>query len=139
MSIREILRASIFPIAHMSAWVAAGLLSLACSGVVKGPDPIPGQGFRAVSTGSGTNESQVLMNSAPLTALFKISGNYAITARLFPPPYLVIDGDINLVVEPVPGQEAKAQEALTLGHALIRRNGAPGWMNAPGTAASLGR
>lgn len=124
---------------YLMVFISIGMISVACAGsVVRGPDPIQGHGFRAVSSGSGSAQAQVFMEATPLTALFKISGNYHITARLFPPPYLVIDGDANIIVEPIPGQESKAQEALTLGHVIIRREGSPGWMNAPGTAASLG-
>ena len=69
----------------------------------------------------------------PLTALFRLLGNATVVMQPIP-PYIIYDGDGALIVEPVPGQENAAQDALARGHVLIRRAGVAGLMNAPGTA-----
>lgn len=109
------------------------LLASCSSGISQGPDPLAGHGFRAVIHVEGKAQAQAFIEAAPLTALFKVSGNYDITVRAFPPPYLVYDGTSDLIVEPVVGQEQQAVHAVVSGQVLIRRNGVPGALNAPGS------
>ena len=117
------------------AWTAALLLlALAsCSAVQTGPDPIAGHGFRGVVHVSGDFDGQAFLEAAPVTALVRGHGNATLTLRAFPPPYVVIDGDWNLVVEPAPQREAEAIQAVQRGEILIRRAGIPGALNKPGT------
>lgn len=105
----------------------------ACSGVVVGPDPIPGQGFRAVAHVSGDFDAQAFAYATPLTSLVRAHGNMTVTVRTFPPPHLTLDGGADLIVEPAPGLEQEAQAAVLRGEILIRRRGAAGPLNAPGS------
>lgn len=83
----------------------------------------------------GKGDAQAFLAQLPLTALFKVQGRYRVVAQPIP-PYLTIDGDGELVVEPMPGQEAEAQAAVAKGEVLVRRAGAAGLLNMPGTAAA---
>jgi hypothetical protein len=120
----------------LTALLAVALTScttLGAGGVVAGPDPIPGQGFRFVGHISGDFDGQALAYEVPLTALVKVHGNATITARAYPPPYLVVDGDLNTIVEPVPMKESEAIAAVRRGDILIRRSGMPGALNPQGS------
>jgi hypothetical protein len=118
--------------------VLAGCNSL--SGATKpyviGPDPQAGQGFRFISHVSGDFDGQGFAYANPVTALVKAHGSMMATIRAFPPPFLVLDGDANLIVEPLPGREQEAVQAVTNGDILIRRNGVAGALNPMGSISS---
>lgn len=128
------------------ARVVMGVLALALAGCqgslgstkpyVVGPDPIPGQGFRFVGHVNGDFDGQGFSYAVPVTALVKGHGEMTVTARAFPPPFLVIDGNANVIVEPIaPGKEIEAIQAVQRGEILIRRNGVPGALNPVGSIA----
>lgn len=116
--------------------LAAVLLMTGCSAVRFGPDPTPGLGFRGLVHVNGDFDGQALADSVPLTALIRGHGDATITIRAFPPPFVTIDGTWNVIVEPVPLREAEAIAAVQRGDILIRRNGVPGALNAPGSRAA---
>jgi hypothetical protein len=119
---------------HVVFSLLSVLLLSACAGVVqRGPDPLAGHGFRALVHVSGDFDGQVLMEAMPLTALIKGHGNATLTGRPYPPPFLTIDGDWSLIVEPQPGRESEAIAAIQRGDILIRRNGVAGALNPSGT------
>lgn len=101
-----------------------------------GPDPQAGRGFRAILNVSGDFDGQTFVEAVPTSALVRAHGQMTVTVRAFPPPFLVIDGSADLIVEPLPGRESEAMGAVRDGHILIRRNGVPGELNAPGTRAA---
>lgn len=115
-------------------FAVAALVS--CRGVEVGPDPIPGVGFRGVAHVSGDFDAQTFADATPTSALVRGHGKATITARVYPPPFLVIDGEADLIVEPLPGREQEAMQAVREGHVLIRRAGVPGDLNAPGSRAA---
>lgn len=93
--------------------------------------------LRAVGSASGDAEGpQVFLAGVPMNALVKIHGNVKYTAQPMP-PYVTLDGDYTIIVEPLPGQEQAAQEAVSSGAMLIRRRGQPGALNAPGSIQSF--
>jgi len=101
-----------------------------------GPDPQAGHGFRAVVHVNGDFDGQTFVEAVPTSALVRAHGSMTVTLRAYPAPFLVIDGDGNVIVEPLPGQEAEAMRAVREGAILIRRNGVAGDLNAPGTRAA---
>ena len=107
-----------------------------CAGqsVHVGPDPTPGVGIRGLAHVSGAWDAQVLADQIPLTVLFKGSGAATITARMLP-PYLTIDGAVDVLVEPVAGFEVEAQHAVQRGDVVIVRAGVVGLLNPPGSIA----
>ncbi len=85
--------------------------------------------------GSANGDStgpQVKLFGQPVTALVKIHGEVQYTIQPFP-PYVTLDGDYTIIVEPIQGREHEAQMAVRYGHLLIRRNGQPAQLNAPGS------
>lgn len=89
--------------------------------------------LRAVGSASGDAEGpQVFLAGVPMNALVKIHGNVKYTVQPMP-PYVTLDGDYTIIVEPLPGKEAETQEAIQRGDMLIRRAGQPGALNAPGS------
>ena len=99
-----------------------------------GPDPQAGHGFRAVVHVNGDFDGQTFVEAVPTSALVRAHGSMTVTLRAYPAPFLVIDGDGNVIVEPLPGQEAEAMRAVREGAILIRRNGVAGDLNAPARA-----
>lgn len=116
---------------------AVSFVVVACQGgggvVHVGPDPTPDRGFRAVSHISGDWDGQAFMETIPVTALVRAHGQLTVTVRAFPPPFLVIDGDVQTIVEPLPGKEAEAVDAVQTGSILIRRAGVVGALNPVGS------
>lgn len=127
----------------MRLTILAALALVSCQGIRPGPAPAPTPGALEVrasvsAKGEGT-VAPVTVAGTPLTQLVRWSGNATVTAiaTLVPPHAVVyIDGDSNLVVEPVAGMEAYAIEAQRKGEIVIRRNGVVGNLNSPG---SIGR
>lgn len=117
-------------------------LAIALPGCVAGSSPTNGQTQpqvlaipRLVANVDGKGDAQVFLAQLPLTALFKVHGTYRIVAQPIP-PYLTVDGEGDLVIEPMPGQEREAQQAVASGQVLVRRAGVAGLLNPPGTAAA---
>ncbi len=93
--------------------------------------------LRAVGKASGDAEGpQVFLAGIPMNALVRIHGTVTYTVQAMP-PYVTLDGDYTIIVEPLPGKEAEAQEAVTRGDMLIRRGGQPSNLNAPGSIRSF--
>ena len=73
----------------------------------------------------------------PITATFRVQGEYQIIGAPVP-PYLSIVGDGSVVVEPLPGDTARANEDVVSGRVAV--SGAAlvpaGTMDAPQAAAS---
>ena len=93
--------------------------------------------LRAVGSASGdATGPQVFLAGVPMNALVKVHGDVKYTVQPMP-PYVTLDGDYTVIVEPLPGQEQAAQEAVTSGAMLIRRKGVPGALNAPGSIQSF--
>ncbi len=121
--------------------VASCVLSGGCPGIPTspddfvhvGPDPLPNSGFQGVGHVNGDFDFQTYLFKVPTSALVKGHGNATITVRAFPAPFLVIDGDGNVIVEPLPGKDDEAMKAVRLGHVLIRRNGITGDLNPVGS------
>lgn len=120
---------------------ALALLALAlasCSSVGPGPSPGPSPtpylDLAVVVRASGEGDVRGHFGLMQLS-LVRWHGNGSITIRPIH-PYLTFDGDSTWVVEPAPGKEREAQHAVRTGAILIRRNGVPGALNAPGTIAA---
>ncbi len=117
------------------ALAVAALLLAGCASSGQTPGPVVP--VRAVGTVEGTAVGpQVFVGPIPMNALVRVTGKYSYTAQPFP-PYLTIDGDYSIVVEPLPGREAEAQRAVATGAILIRRAGVAGSLNRTGTAAAM--
>lgn len=117
-------------------WVTGGCAGVGGAETVHvGPDPQAGQGFRAVAHVNGDFAGQTFAYAVPTSALVKAHGDFTVTLRAFPAPFLVIDGDSSLIVEPLPGKEEEAVRAVRSGFILIRRNGVAGDLNPVGSAA----
>jgi hypothetical protein len=92
--------------------------------------------IKAVGNASGDMSGpQVFIGGMPVNALVKVHGQIAYTVQPFP-PYLTYDGDYTIIVEPVAGHESEAIAAVTRGDLLIRKNGIPQALHAPGTIAA---
>lgn len=116
--------------------VVPALLSLAaalsaCTGVGGGAAAaVP---LRAVGSASGdATGPQVFLAGVPMNALVKVHGDVKYTVQPVP-PFVTLDGDYTVIVEPLPGREAEAQRAIESGDLLIRREGKPSNLNAPGS------
>lgn len=119
------------------ACLALVLVSCRSSGLVHvGPDPQEGHGFRAVAHINGDFDGQTFAESIPTSALVRAHGDFTVTLRAWPAPFLVVDGTADVIVEPLPGREAEAMAAVRAGHIMVRRNGVPGDLNPPGTRAA---
>lgn len=93
--------------------------------------------IRATGKASGDAEGpQVFVGGVPMNALVRVHGNVTYTIQAAP-PYVTLDGDYTIVVEPMPGKELEAQEAIERGDLLIRREGQPGNLNAPGSVRAM--
>ncbi len=115
---------------------ALAFIALAgCSAVRTGPDPYPGVGLRGILNVNGDFGGQVLADQVPITALIKGHGVATLTVRPLP-PFLSVDAQADVIVEPAPMREAEAIAAVQRGDILIRRNGIPGALNAPGSIKS---
>lgn len=111
----------------------AALLIAALVGCTAGGSLVP---IKAVGTAAGDlSGPQVFLAGQAMNALVKVHGNFAYTIQPFP-PYLTYDGDWTIIVEPSPGKENEAIAAVTRGDILIRRDGQPSALNAPGTIAA---
>lgn len=127
----------------------ACLVLASCSTAMPPPSEEPSapsvSPVRATARGSFDGTAQATFhpdpigNSIPpiaLTPLFRVMGRGVVVGQPFP-PYLIFDGDASFVVEPMPGREAEAFDAVSRGWVLIRREGRPGLLHAPGTADAL--
>ena len=115
-----------------AALLSLSLLGLgACSGMSGGGSTvIP---LRAVGKVAGDMTGpQVFILDQTVNALIKVHGDFSYTVQPFP-PYLTYDGNFQFLVEPLPGHEAEAIQAVDNGDLLIRRAGVPGALNAVGT------
>lgn len=93
--------------------------------------------IRATGKASGDAEGpQVFVAGVPMNALVRVHGNVTYTVQPIP-PYVTLDGDYQIVVEPFPGKELEAQQAIERGDLLIRRAGQPGNLNAPGSIRAV--
>ncbi len=132
-----------FTVLLLVATTGFSMIAAGCAGVSGGdavhigPDPKPGQGFRAIAHVNGDFDFQTYVEMIPTSALVKGHGEALITVRAWPAPFLVIDGDANVIVEPLPGKEAEAMHAVRVGDILIRRNGMAGDLNPPGSIAGF--
>jgi hypothetical protein len=127
---------SLIALVAILALVACNSLNGATKPYVIGPDPQAGQGFRFIGHVSGDFDGQGFAYANPITALVKAHGEMMVTIRAFPPPFLVLDGNGNLIVEPLPGREQEAIQAILNGEILIRRNGIAGALNPMGSISA---
>ena len=87
------------------------------------------------ATGDITGDSagpQVFIAGIPMNELVKVHGHVKYTVQPVP-PYVTLDGDYTIIVEPNVGREAEAKQCLERGDMLIRREGKPAALNAPGS------
>ena len=106
------------------------LLLSACTGASGSLIPV-----KAVGSADGTlTGPQVFIAGVPVNALVKVHGTFTYTVQPMP-PYLTYDGSWSYIVEPVAGREAEAQAAVLRGDILIRHEGQPAALNAPGSIA----
>lgn len=121
------------------ALLVASLLLASCTspgpGPSPGPSPTPYLDLAVVVRASGEGDVRGHFGLMQIS-LVRWHGNGSITIRPIH-PYITFDGDSTWVVEPAPGKEREAQEAVMSGRILIRRNGVPSALHAPGTIAAL--
>ena len=126
----------------MRTLIPLALLLAGCSSalttqpVVVGPDPQAGRGLRVLAHFDGEFDVQALLETAPLSALIRAKGQATVTVRVLP-PFVVIDGDADLVVEPAVGLEVAATSAVTKGEIVVTRDGVKGLLNKPGTIDAI--
>lgn len=114
------------------AALSLGVTLSACTGLGGGgvAAAVP---IRAVGSASGDSAGpQVFIGGIPMNALVRIHGDVKYTVQPVP-PFVTLDGDHTVIVEPLPGKEAEAQRAIESGDLLIRRAGKPSNLNAPGS------
>jgi hypothetical protein len=109
--------------------------------VVEGPPETATSPIRGIVNSEGKGDAQVVYvpfgapagGTYPVTAKFRWS--HDATAVIQPyPPYLIIDGGGELIVEPIPGEESRAQYLLDAGAVQIQRAGrVDNRMNRPGS------
>jgi hypothetical protein len=117
--------------ARLAVLLVAALL-VGCSSA--GGSLVP---IRAVGSAVGdATGPQVFLLDQPMNALVKIHGEVKYTVQPFP-PYVTLDGDYTIIVEPLPGREVEAQASIESGALLIRRAGQPSALNAPGSIRSF--
>lgn len=121
--------------------LAVVLLSLAsCQGVrvAPGPAPMPvGYEPRVVIHASGSGDFQSFVGAVPFSAFLKWSGNGTIEARLEATGVVIYaSGDSTFVVTPVPGKEAEAEAAVSMGRVIIMRDGQRVGLSAPAAAVA---
>ncbi len=113
--------------------LAACVVLTGCASGAGGGTLIP---VKAVGSVSGDlSGPQVFIAGVPVNALLKVHGNLTYTVQPFP-PYLTYDGDWNYIIEPAPGMDVEAQNAVLRGDVLIRHEGQPSTLNAPGSIAA---
>lgn len=117
--------------------IAFSLLLTACAGIVQGPAPDPGPlpEVRAIVEAHGHGGFRSTFNGYPLTAAFRWQGNGELEF-VYPPGTLYFDGDADFVVEPAPGETARARELVASGRVVILRAGRQGGLNPPGSVAA---
>ncbi len=113
--------------------LAACVVLTGCASGQGGGTLIP---VKAVGSISGDSSGpQVLIAGVPMNALLKIHGQFTYSVQPVA-PFVSYDGDWNYIIEPVPGMEVEAQNAVLRGDILIRHDGAPSTLNAPGSIAA---
>ncbi len=119
------------------ALVVAACSLPACTGMTGSTGPAPaGPPALIEATGTISGEGsgpQVLVNGIPLNALVRYQGKVTYHVNPLSRPPVTLEGDYTIIVEPLPGREAEAQQAVDSGDLLILRDGKASGLNAPGS------
>lgn len=106
------------------ACLVALVLSACASPVAPGPGPAPAPSpnptpalFRVVAKINGEADVTAYAGEIPLLTAVRAHGNGSMTIKTAP-PWVTFDGE--LIVEPLPGREARVHQAIASGGLLVR-------------------